>query len=138
MPRIDVFFLLLATLCLIVGVSMGIAMGILHDVQFAPVHAHLNLVGWASLALFGLVYRAYPDMQRARLAAVHFGLASISAVMFPFGIYLSIAHQVIVVAVIGSLVWLAGTLVFLAHFARTQLLPSRTGAPAEEALAPAA
>ena len=70
MRRIDVSFLVLATLCLIVGVSMGIVMGILHDFQLAPVHAHLNLLGWASLALFGLSYKSYPALARSRLALV--------------------------------------------------------------------
>ena len=54
MRRIDLYFLILAALCLITGVVMGIGMGIAHDLQFAPVHAHLNLLGWTSLALFGL------------------------------------------------------------------------------------
>ena len=60
MRRYDLWFLILAAACLIVGVVMGIAMGVVHDFRLGPVHAHLNLLGWASLALFGLTYRAYP------------------------------------------------------------------------------
>ena len=128
MPRIDVSFLLLATVCLIGGVSMGIVMGILHDFQFAPVHAHLNLVGWASLALFGLAYKSYPALQRSRLARPHFIASSTSAVLFPFGIYLAIAHQFLPLAVGASLLWLAGVLLFLANLVRSLVLAERRSA----------
>ena len=113
MLRIDVFFLVLATLCMLVGVSMGIAMGVAHDFQFAPVHAHLNLVGWASLALYGLVYRAYPAMGRSPLGNAHLVASAFGAVLFPIGIYVSIAHGTPGLAIMGSLIWLAGALLFL-------------------------
>jgi len=58
MPRLPLLFLATAAFCLVCGVGMGIAMGITHDFHLAPVHAHLNLLGWASLALMGLTYRA--------------------------------------------------------------------------------
>ena len=50
MKRVDVYFLLLATLLLICGAVLGIVMGSREDFQLVPVHAHLNLAGWASLA----------------------------------------------------------------------------------------
>ena len=40
-------------------------------ISAVPVHAHANLVGWASLALFGLTYRAYPALKDGRLARIH-------------------------------------------------------------------
>jgi hypothetical protein len=122
MRRIDIAFLLLATACLIGGVSMGIWMGIVHNFQLAPVHAHLNLLGWASLALFGLAYKSYPALAHSRLALVHFAASATSAVVFPFGIYLSIAHQSIGLAIAASLVWLLGAILFLANLVRTLLI----------------
>ena len=127
MLRIDVLFLLLATLCMTVGVSMGIGMGIAHDFQFAPVHAHLNLVGWASLALYGLAYRAYPALNRSRLGPAHLISASLGAVLFPVGIYLSIAHETVGLAIMGSLIWLAGALIFLLNLVWAVVLDSPTG-----------
>ena len=137
MRRIDVYFLLLATACLICGVVLGIWMGIAHDFQFAPVHAHLNLLGWASLALFGLVYKAYPVLGRSRLALAHFATSATSAVVFPVGIALSVANVTIAVAVAASLIWLAGAVMFLVNLARLLLGPAQAGAPiaAERALA---
>lgn len=124
MRRIDLYFLLLATLSLLVGVGMGIWMGIAHDFQFAPVHAHLNLLGWASLALFGLTYRAWPELAQSRLATAHFALAAPSAVLFPLGIALSIAGVTIVVAIAASLAWFAGVALFLVGLARLVFAPA--------------
>ena len=68
MNNIDLYFLSLAALSLTVGVGLGISMAATHDHQLVPVHAHMNLVGWASLALFGLLYRAYPELAEGWLA----------------------------------------------------------------------
>lgn len=124
MRRIDIAFLLLAAAALLCGVGMGIWMGIAHDFQFGPVHAHLNLLGWTSLALFGLTYRAWPEMAQSRLAAAHFLLAAPSAVLFPIGIALSITGVTIVVAIAASLAWLLGVALFLAGLVRVAFAPA--------------
>ena len=118
MRRIDIYFLVLAVLCLIVGVSMGIGMGIAHDFQFAPVHAHLNLLGWTSLALFGLTYKAYPTLAESRLGLVHFMFSAPSALVFPIGIYISIAHGFPGIAIAASLTWFVGVVLFATNLVR--------------------
>jgi hypothetical protein len=118
MIRIDLGFLLLGAVCLITGVSLGIVMGIAHDFQLAPLHAHINLVGWASLAIFGLVYRAYPALARSRLALTHFVVSAVAALIFLVGLYFAVLHQMIAAAVIGALLWLLGAVLFLINLAR--------------------
>lgn len=118
MRRIDLAFLMLAVLLLLVGVCLGIGMGIAHDFVYAPVHAHINLVGWVSLALFGLTYRAYPALSTSWLAPVHFGFAAAGAILFPVGIALSVAGVTVAVAIVGSFIFLAAVLLFLANLAR--------------------
>ena len=115
MQRIDVMFILLAAFMLVCGVSMGVYMGIAHDFSLAPIHAHTNLVGWASLALFGIVYRLFPELKERRLVAVHLGLAAPAALAFPFGIYLAIFAEWPFLAIVAALAWLAGCLIFLAQ-----------------------
>lgn len=56
------------------GISMGLYMSATHKFQFIPVHAHLNLLGWASLALIGLIYRAYPELTGGKLPMIHYWL----------------------------------------------------------------
>ena len=89
MKRVDVYFLLLATVLLICGATLGIVMGAREDFQLVPVHAHLNLAGWASLALFGLTYRAYPELAATKLAGYHFTVSAIASVLLPVGIGLA-------------------------------------------------
>jgi hypothetical protein len=128
--NVDLKFLLLAALMLTAGVGLGIRMGIVHDFSLAPVHAHINLVGWASLALFGIVYRLYPQMAASRLAGLHFILAAPAAVMFPIGIALSILAERPLVAIVASLLWFAGVLLFLANLTRQAFRAASTAAPA--------
>jgi hypothetical protein len=118
MRRYDLPFLILAAVSLLVGVFMGIWMGIVHDFQFAPVHAHLNLLGWVCLALFGICYRVYPALQDSPLAHAHFALAAVGAFVLPVGIGLSIAETTPVVAIAGSFIWLAAVVVFLLNLVR--------------------
>lgn len=117
MQRLDIKFLLLAAIALTIGVGMGIYMGIAHDFSLSPVHAHMNLVGWTSLALFGITYRLYPELQKGWRAKLHFTLAAPSAILLPVGIYLSMFHEQPIVAIVASLVWAVGVLLFLAQLA---------------------
>lgn len=110
---LDLKFLLLAALYLAGGVGLGIHMAINDDFLLAPAHAHLNLLGWASCAIFGLFYRAYPHAAATRLAKVHFLLAVISALILPIGIAVSILTHDPILAVIGSLGWAAAVLCFI-------------------------
>lgn len=115
MQRIDVMFILLAASMLVAGVGMGIYMGIAHDFSLAPIHAHINLVGWVSLALFGIVYRLYPELQERRLAQMHLAFAAPAALAFPFGIYLAIFAEWPFLSIIAALAWMVGCLLFLAQ-----------------------
>jgi len=112
MARIDTAFLLLASACLIIGVCIGIYMGVNEDLQLVAVHTHVDLVGWVSLALFGVIHRLYPELAASRLARAQFWLSAPSALVFPVGIYLAQAHQIHAVAIATSLLWLLGALVF--------------------------
>ena len=71
-------FLRLAVIYVLLGVTLGIVMAASHNYTFKPVHAHLNLLGWASMALFGLWYRSAPAAAETRLAKVHFWLHNIA------------------------------------------------------------
>lgn len=113
MNRIDIMFLLLAAISLVAGVAMGVYMAASHDFQLMPVHAHINLVGWASLALFGLVYRAFPELGGNRLARLHLLLAGPAAILLPAGIALALYIDFPWLAMVSALLWLAGCLLFL-------------------------
>lgn len=114
MSKLPLWFLVTASICLLAGVVLGIVMGINHDFALAPVHAHLNLLGWTSLALMGLTLRAYPELLANRFAsATQFGLSAGSAVVFPVGIYFAVTADAPGLAIAASLVWLAGVVLFI-------------------------
>lgn len=117
MKNIDRYFIGTGIALALVGMGMGAEMGMRHDFTFAPVHAHLSLVGWVTLVLFGLCYRA-GAARKDSWAVVHFAIAASGAAIFPIGIYRSIASQSMEFVAIGSLLTLLSMLLFAVNFAR--------------------
>ena len=68
-------FLRLGALSALVGMSLGVWMGANQDFVLRPVHAHVNLLGFASMMLFGLFYRAFPAAGRGWMPMAHFVLS---------------------------------------------------------------
>ena len=56
MSRISIAFFGSAALYALAGMALGMFMGASGDHSLAPVHAHINLLGWATLALMGSFY----------------------------------------------------------------------------------
>ena len=128
MPRIGLWFILLAGLCLTVGVYLGMWMGVNKDFTLAPVHAHLNLLGWASLALFGLTYGVYPEIGRTRLAATHFALAAPSAMLFPYAIYRAMMLDDPSLSKVAAPMWFLGVLLFVVAVGRAAFARDKAAA----------
>ena len=63
-----------AVLLVIVGMGWGIVMAASQDHATAPAHAHLNLLGWVSLFLFGIFYRLHPTLETSRAAVLQLGV----------------------------------------------------------------
>lgn len=53
----DVCFVL-AGLSALAGMTLGIVMGLAQDFTLSPAHAHLNLLGWVTMAVYGLYHRS--------------------------------------------------------------------------------
>ncbi|NJC40069.1 hypothetical protein GGQ87_000327 [Brevundimonas alba] len=68
-------FLRLGALSALVGMTLGVWMGANQDFVLRPVHAHINLLGFASMMLFGLFYRSFPAAARGWLPMAHFALS---------------------------------------------------------------
>jgi hypothetical protein len=76
--RAGVIWLKLAVLYLILGIALGIAMGASQNFTLRPVHAHINLLGWTTMALAGLIYSVFPRAGASRLARLHFWLLNLA------------------------------------------------------------
>lgn len=67
-------FLVIGSAFLFLGIILGMYMGGSGDHSLAPLHAHINLLGFALMTLFGIVYRVIPAMAESGLARAHFWL----------------------------------------------------------------
>ena len=63
----------------VIGISLGVFMGASGDHSLFPAHAHINLLGWASMGLTGLLYRSFPAAAQSALATWHFWLYQLAA-----------------------------------------------------------
>ena len=108
-------FLKIAVVYLAIGVSMGLYMGITHQFALHPVHAHINLLGWASLALAGLIYVQFPEAAKTRLAQIHFWIHNVSlpVLMVALAVLLSGNEAFAPVVGITSIVAAMGLAIFV-------------------------
>ena len=113
MKGIAFAFFATGALAVTVGMLWGIQMSISQDHALAPAHAHLNLVGWATMGLFGTYYALTPHAAASGLAKIHYVIALLGIVAMVPGIALAITGQGELFAAIGSLLTLASMLVFL-------------------------
>ncbi len=118
--NIDRYFLFSSVTFAIAGMLLGISMGMNEDFSFAAVHAHINLVGFVSLALFGIAYRT-GWAAKDNWALAHFAIGGSGAVLLPSGIAIVITGGPPLIAIIGSILTLASMLLFLINCIRAML-----------------
>ena len=114
MANIDRWFLRIAVVYALVAMVLGLVMGISEDHTQAPTHAHLNLVGWVSMAIYALVYRQYPAAAQSRLAPAHFWIANVGALLLTLGVYILMAgmSSLMFIVISGSIITILGMLIF--------------------------
>jgi hypothetical protein len=107
---IKIWFLRLAGIYFLIGVGFGYAMSITENFVLMPVHAHVNLLGWVSMALFGLIYFVRPEAAATRLAKTHFALYNIGLpiMLVALGFFLTGAKGA------GPVIGIGATLVIIA------------------------
>jgi cbb3-type cytochrome oxidase subunit 1 len=111
MKNLPYYFIGVATLFALAGMAYGISMAVTTDFTLAPAHAHNNLLGWVSMAIFGLYYRAVPGAI-TRLAVVHFWVALVANLVFPVGIGLALLNRGEVLASVGGVLEIISMLIF--------------------------
>jgi len=103
-----------AVLLVLIGMLWGIEMAISQDHSAMPAHAHLNLLGWVSLFLFGIFYHLHPAIDRSALARAQVYTWIGGTVVLTIGVGLvHTGHDVgDPIAALGSLIVLFGMLLF--------------------------
>ncbi|NML73254.1 hypothetical protein HHL25_03845 [Rhizobium sp. S-51] len=118
------FCFLSATIYALAGMAMGIFMAASHDHSLLTVHAHLNLVGWVSMAIYGLFYHGVPTVAATRLARTHVAVATTGLWIFIPGIALAVLDITEGPAILGSLLTILGMLLFTVRVATARLKPA--------------
>lgn len=92
----------LAVLYLIIGVALGLHMAKSGNHGMYPVHAHINLLGWVSMALFGLIYRQFPALAGNKLAKAHFWLYNLALPVNMAMLYMYLGGNADIEPVLGA------------------------------------
>lgn len=113
--RLAYFCFVAAAVAALSGMSLGIWMGINEDFTLAPVHAHINLLGWVTLCLYGLYHRGVARASnRLAWTQVTVAAAGVPLMTGGLGAYLATGAHSAPFIIAGSLLVIAGMALFLA------------------------
>lgn len=103
-----------AVLFVLAGMVWGLQMAISNDHSAFPAHAHLNLLGFVSLFLFGFYYRMHPSLDQSRVAFAQVWIWIVGTIIMAIGVTLvHTGHKGgDPLAAIGSIIVLAAMLSF--------------------------
>lgn len=105
-------FLHLSAIYLVVGASLGMYMGVTKNFSLMPVHAHVLLAGWLTLAMASMVYKAFPAAAGTKLAKANFWLHNLGLPLFMAGLALMMTggqgKHVLVLILVGATSLLLG------------------------------
>lgn len=87
------YFLLTGAFYLIAGITLGSYMGASGDHSLSPVHAHINLLGFTLMTVFGLSYRLIPDLAQGWMGRAHFWLHQIGSLALLTGLFLMLSGR---------------------------------------------
>ena len=114
MPRISEYYFRTAILFLIAGISIGIHMSISQNHNVIGAHAHINLLGWVTSALFGGYYALNPAKAASRLPMIQYVVYVVGVALMGVSLYLLLAGNTAMepVVAVASLITFAGVLLF--------------------------
>jgi len=101
----------------IAGIALGLVMGATETFALAPVHAHMNLLGWVTLAIAALVFTIWPKTETTRLARAFFWIYNLSLPVMLLALALMLMGRsgFTVVTIISSVGVFIGALLFVVN-----------------------
>jgi len=86
-------FFVCAIAYVVAGMALGLHMGSSQNFTMAPLHAHMNLVGWATMGLFAFYYNAVPTAAAGKLPQAHFWIAQIGLLLMIPGLAMVLSEN---------------------------------------------
>jgi cbb3-type cytochrome oxidase subunit 1 len=116
MPKVSTAFFALGVVYVFIGMMWGMHMGASEDFTMMPAHAHLNLLGWVTMALYGTFYALTRDSYSPKLAWANFAISGLGVlVMIPtLAIFLTdrTNTSIIPAMMVGEVLTVAGLVTF--------------------------
>jgi hypothetical protein len=88
MPGISRYYFAMAIIYLMIGIGVGLHMSIAQDHSAVGAHAHINLLGWVTSALFGGYYALNPAKAAGWLPRIQCFAYSIGLIVMLPALYL--------------------------------------------------
>ncbi|GAA0400667.1 cytochrome-c oxidase [Paenibacillus motobuensis] len=107
-------YIKVALVYFVIGVGLGVYMSMAHDYTLTGVHVHINLLGWASFALAGVIYWLFPRAGNNILSKIQFWVHTISlpVMMICLTLLLKGNDQVEVLMGVGSTLVVVSVIIF--------------------------
>ncbi|RWQ56947.1 hypothetical protein [Mesorhizobium sp.] len=132
MPKISELFFKTAIVFLILGIAAGLQMAISGNHGAYPAHAHINLLGWVTSAIFGGYYALNPTKAARSIAMVHYGVYNLGLVVMLPALYLMLHGNPALEPIVatGSMIVAASVLIFAFVVFSAETARSVSGMPA--------
>lgn len=111
-------FIKVSTIYFLIGITFGIYIGVADQFQFSSAHAHINLLGWVSLAIIGAIYHLFPEAGENKLAKGNFWLMMLGVPLLTFAMVLfrmGMEEFAGPMSGVGGILILIGVLVFVVN-----------------------
>ena len=116
MPHLARLWLRAATVYFALACLFGLIIGIAQKFELATVHAHINLLGWVSMALIGILHAVVPDLRTAK-SDLSFWVYQLSFPAFMISMFGTLLHnpvaeiaiRITATLMVVSVIWIAAT-----------------------------
>lgn len=114
MPAISRMYFRVAVAFLIVGILVGLHMSISQNHQVVGAHAHINLLGWVTMSIFGAYHALNPETAETRLAKLQFYVYTVGVIVMAPSLYLLLTGSPAMepIVAIASIIVFVGVLMF--------------------------
>jgi hypothetical protein len=121
MNNIDRNYMRLALVWLVLGTVFGFWMGATGRLDLLGVHVTMLVPGFLTLAVYGVIYRLWPELKASKLAAAQFWCVAVSLLFMVIGSWhMSAAGSIAIVAPASALGIVAAILLAVIFWRETK------------------